>query len=218
MSEPHLTQDLWLLTLSASGIGFFHSITPAHWIPVVLMSKTRKWSIPSTLGGALVVGLTHTLLTLAIAWIAVQMRLHEILSFEHEIERFGGWVLLSSGVAFAALAIVSHARCRGHEHHGPHPNGRKPVFFLFLAGLNPCIAVLPIFFALAPHGYAALTLGSVTFTAGVLAAILGASTLVRAGLAKLDHPFLEHYGDAITGVGIALVGTYLLFLAGAHAH
>lgn len=218
MVEPHLAQDLWLLAFSAAGIGFVHSITPAHWIPVVLMSKTRKWSIPTTLGGALVVGGSHTVLTLAIAWVAVQLRLHEILNFEHEIERFGGWVLLSSGVAFATLALVSHARCRGHEHHGPKPNGRKPLIFLFLAGFNPCIAVLPIFFALAPFGYGALSLGSLTFAAGVMAAIVGASVLVRAGVAKLDHPFLEHHGDVITGAGIALVGAYLLFLAGGHAH
>jgi hypothetical protein len=218
MGDPHLPQNLWLLTLSAAGIGFLHSITPAHWIPVVLMSKTRKWSMPTTMGGALVVGLSHSVLTLGIAWIAVQLRLHEILHFEHEIERFGGWVLLSSGIAFAALALVSHARCRGHEHHGPKPDGRKPFLFLFLAGFNPCVAVLPIFFALAPHGYGAMSLGSFTFAAGVLAAILGASVLVRAGVAKLDHPFLEHHGDVITGLGIALVGAYLLFLASGHTH
>jgi hypothetical protein len=52
------------------------------------------------------------------------------------------------------------------------------------------------------------------FALGVLAALVGSTVLVFLGGMKLDHPFLEHYGEVITGVGVALIGFLLVFQVG----
>jgi hypothetical protein len=35
---------------------------------------------------------------------------------------------------------------------------------------------------------------------------------VSLGMWKLDHPILEHYGDVITGVAVALLGVFFFFI------
>ena len=56
-----------LLALSAAAIGFFHSLLPGHWLPVVLMAKSRKWASGSVALGAGVAALGHVLVSLGLA-------------------------------------------------------------------------------------------------------------------------------------------------------
>jgi hypothetical protein len=58
----------------------------------------------------------------------------------------------------------------------------------------------------------------VTFAIGVMVALGGATLVVSRGLMKLDHPLLEHYGDVITGLAVALMGIVLYLLPHHHAH
>ena len=50
---------------------------------------------------------------------------------------------------------------------------------------------------------------SFLFAIGVVSALTLASQLVHRGVMKFDHPVFEHYGEVITGLGIALVGSIL---------
>ena len=50
------------------------------------------------------------------------------------------------------------------------------------------------------------------FFTSVLRALVGATALVTLGIAKLDHPLLEHHGDVITGLGVAAMGVAIFFL------
>lgn len=54
------------------------------------------------------------------------------------------------------------------------------------------------------------------FSIGVIVALLGGSLLVSRGLVKLDHPVFEHYGDVITGLGVAAMGLVLIFFPHTH--
>ena len=96
----------------------------------------------------------------------------------------------------------------------PNPKGKKaPFIFLFSLGFSPCVAVLPVFAAAAAEGYVAAVCTFVSFSLGVLLALIGSTILVSLGLIKLDHPIFEHFGDVITGCGVALMGVILFFLS-----
>jgi cadmium resistance protein CadD (predicted permease) len=73
------------------------------------------------------------------------------------------------------------------------------------------VAVLPVFAAAAPVGTVAVVVAMIGFVAGVLVALLSATLLATTSVVKLDHPILEHYGDVITGVTVAMMGTLIFF-------
>ena len=203
-----------LLALSSAFVGLVHSLAPGHWLPVVLLAKGRRWPMKTALGGALVAALGHILLSISLGLISIYAGIHLFAEYEEQIERYAGIGLAIFGLAFAAQALFRHSSCHGHTHHGPDfPRKGKPFLFLFSLGLSPCIAVIPVFIAAASKGSFAMVLSFLSFSIGVLAAFVGSTLLVSLGLVKLDHPLFEHYGDVITGCGVALMGGALFLFS-----
>jgi nickel/cobalt exporter len=204
-----------LLLLMASGafVGLIHSLAPGHWLPVVLLTKARRWSHSSAIRGALTAASGHVLvsLTLGVVALVIGAKLSE--GHEAFIERFAGLGIATFGVGYAVMNWKRHSHCHGHEHHGPDPRGEKrPYRFLFLMGLSPCVAALPVFAAAAPMGVVAVAMTMLAFAAGVVAALLGATMLVTFSAVKLDHPIFEHHGDVLTGATVALMGLLVFLL------
>jgi len=55
-----MNEELVVLYITAASIGFFHTIFgPDHYLPFIVMSKARKWSMPKTLFITLVCGIGH---------------------------------------------------------------------------------------------------------------------------------------------------------------
>jgi nickel/cobalt exporter len=201
-----------IFAFSAAFVGLVHSLAPGHWLPVVLVSKARKWNTRTALLGAAVTAAGHVLISLVLGLVALEVGAHYFAQHEEGIESYAGLAVAVFGVLYALNSYFRHARCHGHEHHGPAPDRRKsPFVFLFTIGLSPCVAVLPVFAAAAPVGTVAVVVAMIGFVAGVLVALLSATLLATTSVVKLDHPILEHYGDVITGVTVAMMGTLIFF-------
>jgi cytochrome c biogenesis protein CcdA len=206
------------LLFSAAFVGFIHSLSPGHWLPVVLMVKSRKWGLAHAAFGALVAASGHVFVSVGLGFLALFIGQSFFSPYLHEIEENAGFILIFSGIAYAIYSRFTHRHCHGHEHHGPDPrkSAKAPYVFLFSLGFSPCFAVLPVF-GTAVGGGSAVLLGTMAaFAIGVVAALVGASLLVSRGLVKLDHPIFEHYGDVITGVGVAVMGLVLLLFPHTH--
>lgn len=203
-----------ILSLSAAFVGFVHSLAPGHWLPVVLMTKARRWPLKTAIVGATVTAFGHIFLSLLLGVLSIWIGAQFLAQRESEIERYAGLALAAFGVGYAVFAYFRHSHCHGHTHHGPDPRGQKaPFVFLFSLGFSPCVAVLPIFAAAATDGTATTIFTLLAFSIGVLVSLIGSTLLVSLGLIKLDHPLFEHYGDVITGGGVAVMGVLLFFFA-----
>ena len=44
-----MTNDLTLLAITAASMGFFHTLFGSdHYLPFIMMARTRRWSLPKT--------------------------------------------------------------------------------------------------------------------------------------------------------------------------
>lgn len=207
-----LPQSIAVIALSAGLVGFVHSLSPSHWLPVVLLSKSRKWPLKTALLASLIASSGHIFISLLLGMIGIGAGAHFLISYEEPIEHYSGLGLILFGLLYAGYAFQSHRRCIGHTHHGPEQRSDKgPFLFLLSLGFSPCIAVFPLFVAAAPHGIWCLALSMLLFSTGVALALMGATLITTLGLFKLDHPLFEHYGDCLTGIFVALLGL-ILFL------
>lgn len=204
-------KNMYLTLITAAFIGFMHSLAPGHWLPVVLMTKSRRWSLKNAFLGACVAASGHALVSITLGIVSLQLGAHLFTQWEHEIESYGGILVATFGLIYAVYSYFRHSHCHGHEHHGPRPEKKTPYLFLFSIGLSPCVAVLPVFVAASPMGWGVVALSMIAFVLGVLASFAGATLLTIRGLVKLDHPLFEHYGDVITGLSLVIMGL-LLFL------
>lgn len=207
-----------LLAFSAAFVGFVHSLSPGHWLPVVLMVKARKWDLPQATIAALVAASGHVVVSLGLGILAALIGQSLFAPYLHELEEHAGVILIISGLAYAIFSRFRHRHCHGHEHHGPDPRAgsKAPYVFLFSLGFSPCFAVLPVFATAIGTGNGVLALSMIFFSIGVVVALVGGSLLVSRGLIKLDHPIFEHHGDLITGLGVAAMGLLLLLFPHTH--
>ncbi|MBF0443408.1 MAG: hypothetical protein HQK54_15990, partial [Oligoflexales bacterium] len=128
-----------LLAVTAFFVGLVHSFSPGHWLPVVLLSKARKWTFPEAMLGALAAASGHIFVSLVISIIAIAAGAHFISNYEETIEGYGALMMAVFGIAFAGVAYVRHRRCAGHTHHGPaipiHGRGEGKGVYVFLFSL-----------------------------------------------------------------------------------
>lgn len=208
-----------ILALTAGFVGFVHSLAPGHWLPIVLMVKSRKWGDREAVLGALVAAAGHVVTSGGLGILALLLGNAFFKDHLFELEEHAGAILVVFGLLYAGYARTRHRHCHGHEHHGPVPQtNAAPYWFLFSVGLSPCFAALPIFATAAGGGAGHLAATLATFAVGVSAAFIVGSLLTSKGLVKLDHPILEHHGDVITGLGVAVMGAILLFFPHTHVH
>jgi ABC-type nickel/cobalt efflux system permease component RcnA len=206
------------LIFSAGFVGFVHSLSPGHWLPVVLLVKARKWGPAQAVVAALVTASGHIFVSVGLGLIGLFVGKKFFGTNLHELEEHAGLILVAFGFLYAVYSRFNHRHCHGHEHHGPDPrtSGKAPYVFLFSLGLSPCFAALPVFAAAIGGGTAVLLGSMLAFSLGVAASLTGGSLFVARGLVKLDHPIFEHYGDVITGLGVALMGVILLLFPHHH--
>lgn len=208
------------IALSAAFVGFIHSLSPGHWLPVVLIVKARRWGHFHAALASLIAASGHILVSVSLGIIASLVGNRFFEDHLHEVEENAGWILIAFGIFYALYSRRKHHDCHGHEHHGPKPpkSGKGAFVFLFSLGLSPCFAVLPVFATAVGFGNKSLALAMAAFSLGVITALMGGSLLVSRGLVKLDHPLFEHHGDTLAGAGVALMGIFLLVFPHAHTH
>ncbi len=210
---------MWLLAFSSALVGFIHSLSPGHWLPIVLIAKSKRWSVSQSLLAAFVAASGHIIFSLSLSICSIAFGVRFIEGFEETVERVSGFALILFGLAYGIYYYYRHARCHGHTHHGPsRTRSQAGVWgFIFLLGFSPCVAALPVFIAASAQGWSAIVASMGAFSFGVILALGSATALASRGwLKKLDSPLLEHYGEVMTGLAIALLGVFLL--AFPHSH
>ena len=102
--------DLTLLVINAAAIGSIHTLLgPDHYLPFIVLSRTRRWSRPKTAWITLACGLGHVASSIIIGLIG--FALGASLKHFDLIEKIRGeiatWVLLAFGLVYAGWAAAS---------------------------------------------------------------------------------------------------------------
>jgi nickel/cobalt transporter (NicO) family protein len=223
------------LLLAAFGIGLTHTILgPDHYLPFLMLSRSRRWSRARTLAITALCGLGHVAssLVLATAGIALGLGVARIEAVEIGRGDLAAWLLVAFGAAYGLWGVRQALRRRGelevHEHeahvhvhwHGAHGHSHEHepdrtnfwiLFTLFVLG--PCEPLIPLFVIPASRGdwfLAAQT--AVVFGTVTIGSMLAVTALGLAGLQRLPLGPLERWSHAMAGAVIAASGLSVIFL------
>ena len=111
---------VWMLLLAAAGVAILHAILPDHWVPLAVIGRAERWSLPRTGKIAAWTGVGHVAgsLALGVILILVGLGIGSIIRAEGWIV---GVILIATGIGFYLWgrfrgSIHSH----DHEHHHHH--------------------------------------------------------------------------------------------------
>lgn len=231
-----MTSELAYLTATAASIGFLHTLLgPDHYLPFIVLSKSRGWSVQKTALITLLCGVGHvgSSVVLGMIGIAAGIALSRLELTESVRGQVAAWLLTAFGLLYCVWGIRRAVRNRPHTHahvhlgsteHGhvhthvadhAHPHdldapGRKALtpwvlFLIFVFG--PCEPLIPILmFPAAAQSLWGLALVTGVFAAVTISTMLAVVLLSAFGLGFVPSGQLVRYSHALAGAAITACG------------
>ncbi len=193
-----------------------HALMPDHWIPMVLVSRTERWSIAETLWLSVIVTVPHILSTVILGvFIGI---IGFKLSVAHEL-------FMDTVAPLAFILMGSYYIYRNfsgdvdlHEGLGELEgleNRSKKAIITFMATalfFSPCVPMGSYFFVVGARGVGGMLVVSIVYTSVTLLVMLLMVYLGRSGVERIRLRFLEHHEDLVTGVILLLLGIFVYII------
>ncbi|MDP4239083.1 MAG: hypothetical protein Q8904_06375 [Bacteroidota bacterium] len=202
---------MWQLFLGSLLLGLIHPLFPNHWIPLIAISKTEKWTNRETIGATLITGFSHTLSTIMVGIIVgfVGIKLSESYSYITKIA--APLILLLIGIIYLLLDF----RSSQHHHHFDidddalkNKKSKAAIIFTLCIGLffSPCIEIEAYYFQAATRGWIGILIVSLVYLIMTLSIMVSLVYLGLKGVNKFNLHFLDHHEKSITGIVLIVLG------------
>ncbi|MFP3861290.1 MAG: hypothetical protein ACLFUW_10745, partial [Bacteroidales bacterium] len=118
--------EIGVLIVSAVSIAFLHTVLgPDHYIPFVVMAKSRQWSLTKTIWVTGICGLGHVLssVILGIIGISIGLAVSRIESIESFRGGIAAYLLIAFGLIYLVYGIRRAVKYKKHTHKHLHTDG-----------------------------------------------------------------------------------------------
>ena len=234
-----MDKNILILCLTAASVGFFHTLFgPDHYLPFIVMSKARKWSLTKTMVISFVCGLGHILssVVLGLIGVALGVAVMKLETFEAFRGSLAAWALIAFGFTYFVwgihraiknkphthahvhddLTLHQHDHSHSGDHAHVHATEKKSItpwvlFTIFVLG--PCEPLIPILmYPAAKNSLSGMLLVTGVFGAVTIGTMLTMVLLMSWGISFMPLGRLEKYTHAIAGGTICLSGIAIQFL------
>lgn len=130
-----IEREIWVLAGTAASLGLIHTVIgPDHYLPFIVMSRARNWTLRKTLFISFLAGLGHILSSVVLGFVGIALgiavaKLEGVESARGEI---AAWLLIGFGLAYFIWGMrrawkgKPHAHAHLHGHGGPHEHPHGP--------------------------------------------------------------------------------------------
>ncbi len=125
-----MTQELSLLLIATISIAFIHTLTgPDHYLPFIVISKAKKWSLSKTALFTALCGIGHvgSSVILGFIGIALGIAVGKLEFIEGVRGNIISWIFTAFGLVYLIWGIRHSLRNKPHQHIHFHSTGDKHV-------------------------------------------------------------------------------------------
>ena len=212
---------------------------PDHYLPFIVISRARKWSLFKTLLISFFCGLGHVMSSVILGFVGIALgiavtRLENTESFRGGV---AAWLLIGFGFAYFIWGMHRAIRNKPHKHLHIHPDGKEHehvhtheaehthvhdekkkagltpwiLFTVFVFG--PCEPLIPlVMYPAVKHNISGVVLVSLAFGLTTILTMLVIIAISSWGASFLRLGRLERYVHAIAGAMIFISGLSVQFL------
>jgi len=231
--------SIGVLLVAAASAGFIHTlIGPDHYVPFIVMSKARKWSLKQTLLTTLFCGVGHVTssIIISVVGIALGYGISHIEGVESLRGSLSGWALFGFGFAYMVWGIFKAVKNKPHTHSHSHGGGMvhhhehthhtdhahlhakstqllTPWVLFIIFVLGPCEILIPlVMIPAANHDINGIIAISLLFSVITVLTMCAAVTVGYYGFKILPTAGIDRFMHVIAGATICLSGFAILFL------
>jgi nickel/cobalt transporter (NicO) family protein len=235
-----MSSELILLLFTAISLAVVHTLAgPDHYLPFIVISKARNWSLVKTCWFTVLCGLGHvgSSVIIGFAGIGFGIGLSKLVLIEGVRGSIVSYLFTAFGLVYLVWAIYriirdnhhNHlhfhhdgtAHQHDHSHHADHLHVHDEknsinltpwiLFTIFVFG--PCEPLIPIvMYPAAKNHYVDLVIVTTAFSLVTILTMLAIVTISLYGIRLVRIKFLEKYTHVLAGGTIFLCGMGMLFL------
>jgi len=202
-------------------LSLIHALIPNHWIPIIAISKTERWSQSRTLWATVITGFAHTFSTIIVGIVVGLIGYKLSASYEIISTVAAPVILIGLGVIYLLLDL------RGGSHHHSHDHNPKSTavektgkskWYAILTSLSvamfltPCIEIEAYYFQAGTLGWMGIFIVSAVYLITTILVMLILVYLGMKGINTFNSHYLEHHEKGITGIVLLLLGLLALFV------
>lgn len=207
---------MWQIFLGSLALSLIHALIPHHWLPLIAISKTEKWTTRETLFATFVTGLSHMASTIIIGIVVgfVGIKLSE--SYSELTKIAAPSILLAIGLIFLFMDLFSK---KHHHHHFDIKNDKskrsKTAIITSLSVamfLAPCIEIEIFYFQAAIFGWLGIFVVSAVYLVATLLFLFALVYWGLKGVNRFNFTFFEKYAKSFTGIILIILGIIAYFV------
>ena len=235
-----INSQILVIAGTAAILGLVHTVLgPDHYLPFIVMSRARKWSLKKTLFISFLCGLGHVLssVMLGLVGIALGLAVLRLESIESLRGGVAAWLLIGFGFAYFIWGLRRAIKNKPHQHLHIHSDGGKHehlhahegehshlhdqkkkanitpwiLFTIFVFG--PCEPLIPlVMYPAAKHNIGGVILVASVFGLTTIVTMLTIIAISSWGVSFVRLGRLERYVHALAGAMIFISGLSVQFL------
>ncbi len=235
-----INSQILVIAGTAATLGLVHTVLgPDHYLPFIVMSRARKWSLKKTLFISFLCGLGHVLssVVLGLVGIALGFAVLRLESIESLRGGVAAWLLIGFGFAYFIWGLRRAIKNKPHQHLHIHSDGGKHehlhahegehshlhdrkkkanitpwiLFTVFVFG--PCEPLIPlVMYPAAKHNIGGVILVASVFGLTTIVTMLTIIAISSWGVSFVRLGRLERYVHALAGAMIFISGLSVQFL------
>jgi nickel/cobalt transporter (NicO) family protein len=211
--HPDVRTRMVQLYIGSILLSLLHAVLPNHWLPLLAIGRTEKWSTREVTWIAFLCGSAHAISTIVIGFILGFLGYKISANISSFTKIIAPAILLVMGLYF----IYQHHRHHHfHMHQQPDPAAPKIKIIAVLTAamfLSPCLEIEGYFLVAGTKGLSAiLTIGMIY----ILLSIGGMVLWIRWAFQKsrtFNWHALEHNAGIITGGTLMVTGIITFFVS-----
>ncbi len=238
-----IPREIWLLAGTAASIGLVHTVIgPDHYLPFIVISRARRWTLRKTLFVSFLAGLGHILSSVVLGFlgIALGIAVARLEGVESARGALAAWLLIGFGFAYfiwglrrawknkphchlhAHVPDNNEAHEHSHTHAGSdhihlHGEERKvnitPWVLFTIFVFGPCEPLIPlVMYPAARHSMIGVVMVTATFGLTTVITMLAIISAASWGVSFVRLGKLERYSHALAGLMIFASGLSVQFL------
>ena len=209
-----MTEAIPILCGTAALIGVVHTLCgPDHYLPFIVMSKARGWSLTKTMWITFLCGAGHVLGSIAFGLLGVGLGV--ALSSLEIVDTWRGNLAAQALIIFGFTYTVwgIHRALRNKPHAHTHQSNNITPWVLFtIFVLGPCEPLIPlIMYPAAEHSVAGMLLVSGIFAGTTLVSMLSVVWVSSWGIRSLPLGKIERFSHAFAGATVCASGLVIQF-------
>ncbi len=235
-----MNSGLLLLCANSAAVAVLHTLMgPDHYVPFIVMSRARNWSVWRTFWITLGCGFGHVggAAALGLVGVAGGIGLQKIAQIESYRGNLAAWALIAFGAVYGAWGLRrayrghvhthrhahgggeahEHAHAHDHEHAHVHDEAGAvsltPWVLFTIFVLGPCEPMIPlVMYPAAGGNWTGVALVVLVFGAITIAMMVGVVLLSLYGVSLVRLGRVERFSHALAGGTILTTGCAILLL------